>query len=331
MADPWIHKYKAQFGQPESYQKRANPQRTLPISSELAGDTRYEDDQYHNVVSQDVIEVSDHNMTFTIRKTKDVGEGDNITFYNLSENARKRLEATEAGNPLFTLYAGYESDAEVPLIFEGEVIAVTQEWNGNTLITKCTLKTAATNIKEAYTSRSYRAGEKLSTIIKDCFKDVGLAQGVLSLGNAANAVADLTIPKPLVINGTTVDWLRRFGKQNGFKFTIADGVANFFKADEEITGMPAHLISSATNMIGSPNPTSSDTSPQEKQPANKQTLSVMTTLNGAYKIGDLVALESRFYNGSYAIESIEHSGTYEGSDWCSKLELKPAEGWENKK
>ena len=330
MAEQRIHKYKAQFGQPESYHKKRDALRTQPISFELDGDPNAIDDQYHNVTPQDVIEVSEFNMSFTIHKTKDAGQADTITFYNLSKDARKRLEKNEAGNPLFVLYAGYETDNDIPLIFEGEVISVKQHWDGHTQTTQCTLKTAATNIKEAYTSRSYRVGERVENVFRDLFKDMGLAKGVISFGKGVVA-ANGILNKPLIINGATVDWIRKWSKQNGFTFTVHDGIANIFKSDEEIEGVVAYYISSETNMIGSPNIAGTDTAIQEDQPANKQTISVTTTLNGAYKIGDLVEVESREYKGIYAIDSIVHSGTYEGSDWFSRLELKPVNGWERKK
>jgi len=82
MAEQWQQKYLAQFGQPVSYYKNADPTRTLPISFELEGNPESSNEQYHNVIPQDIIETSTHNMTFSIKKTKEVAEGDTTTCYN---------------------------------------------------------------------------------------------------------------------------------------------------------------------------------------------------------------------------------------------------------
>ena len=227
---------------------------------------------------------------------------------------------------MFLLEAGYVTDAEIPVLFQGEVIDVKDSFSGNTRTTQLTLKSGASNIKEAYSVRSYRAGTSVQTIVKDVIKDMKLPEGTVFFNKDGT---DILIDKPVVVNASSMDWVRKFGQRYNLNVWVEDGVANVLpKNFVKKAGEFVHQISSATNMIGSPTLANGETGTQERQAANKQVLNVTTTLNGAYKIGDKVALTSKFFNGVYEIETITHSGRYEGSDWQSTLQIKPVDGWE---
>lgn len=317
MSEQFLHKYRVQFGQPISfYQGVVIPQQ--PQSSDKVS-------AYLNNPKEGV-ELTQHNMSFNITKTKEGASESTATFYNLSDNTRLFLEQYQKKNPLFLLEAGYVTDDEIPVLFQGEVIDVKDSFSGNTRTTQLTLKSGASNIKEAYSVRSYRAGTSVQTIVKDVIKDMKLPEGAVFFNKDGT---DILIDKPVVVNASSMDWVRKFGQRYDLNVWVEDGVANVLpKNFVQKAGEYVHQISSSSNMIGSPTLANGETGTQERQAANKQVLNVTTTLNGSYKIGDKVALTSKFFNGVYEIETITHSGTYEGSDWQSTLQIKPVDGWE---
>lgn len=317
MSEQFLHKYRVQFGQPISfYQGVVIPQQ--PQSSDKVS-------AYLNNPKEGV-ELTQHNMSFNITKTKEGASESTATFYNLSDNTRLFLEQYQKKNPLFLLEAGYVTDDEIPVLFQGEVIDVKDSFSGNTRTTQLTLKSGASNIKEAYSVRSYRAGTSVQTIVKDVIKDMKLPEGTVFFNKDGT---DILIDKPVVVNAASMDWVRKFGQRYDLNVWVEDGVANVLpKNFVQKAGEFVHQISSSSNMIGSPTLANGETGTQERQAANKQVLNVTTTLNGSYKIGDKVALTSKFFNGVYEIETITHSGTYEGSDWQSTLQIKPVDGWE---
>lgn len=317
MPEQFLHKYRVQFGQPISFYQGNI---LLPNATSLSKATGYLNNPREGV------ELTQHNMSFNITKTKEGASESTATFYNLSDNTRLFLEQYQKKNPLFLLEAGYVSDAEIPVLFQGEVIDVKDSFSGNTRTTQLTLKSGASNIKEAYSVRSYRAGTSVQTIVKDVIKDMKLPEGTVFFNKDGT---DILIDKPVVVNASSMDWVRKFGQRYDLNVWVEDGVANVLPKNFTLkAGEFVHQISSSSNMIGSPTLANGETGTQERQAANKQVLNVTTTLNGAYKIGDKIALTSKFFNGVYEIETITHSGTYEGSDWQSTLQVKPVDGWE---
>ena len=79
MSEQFLHKYRVQFGQPISfYQGVVIPQQ--PQSSDKVS-------AYLNNPREGV-ELTQHNMSFNITKTKEGASESTATFYNLSYNTR---------------------------------------------------------------------------------------------------------------------------------------------------------------------------------------------------------------------------------------------------
>lgn len=323
MAEQFNHKYELQFGQPISFygitkDTRVTPLRTTTDSSNL---------QQYASVDNKAIKLVNHNMSFRITKGKDSSTDNEITLYNISDSVRKFLEANNGNKPIILLKAGYETDTELPILFNGEVIAVTDSFNGTTRTTALTVTTGTTSIQEAYTVKSYRKGTTGEDILRDVMQDLKLPEGTIYLPESMK----IGIQKPVVYSGPTIEFLRKYGKDNGFNVWIEDGAVNIFAVDTSSRkAVPAFDISSATNMIGSPSVKTADPSQSQMQAGNRQNVTVTTTLNASYSIGALVKLTSKYHSGVYEIESISHTGTYEGNDWQSSLELKPVSDYETR-
>ena len=328
MSEQWLHKYVLEFGQPVSFYTGQGSNFRAPLSVEAQG--TYDPTKINNYLKDDTsaVRITEHNITFRISKSKEGSKESSLTLYNISDATRKYLEQNQGNKPIIVLYAGYQSDVNLPLIFQGEIISMTERKEGATRITELVLKSGATNMTEAYTVRSYRAGTKFETIINDAINDLKLPKGTLILPKGNNVEA--VLPKAVIVNNPTKDFLKRFCAANGYRFWIEDGCANVSPLQPQADGAVAFLISSSTNMIGSPT-LASETPVMEKQAATRQDIKLKTTLNGAYSIGAKVQVESNYHSGVYEITGIEHTGTYEGNEWFSNLELKPIDGWEKAK
>jgi hypothetical protein len=331
MAEQFLHKYVLEFGQPVSFYSAESPTGVGLLSATTSQTNAI---QYANVKADGAIRLTQHNLTFSIVKGKDSTKETTFSIYNISDNVRKFLEQNNGKKPMLVFRAGYETELDVianpelPILFAGEVIQVTDTFNGTTRKTDITCASGTTAIQEAYSIKSYRAGTKPSDIVRQVMKDLKLPEGTVYFP----ANMEVAIQKPVVYTGPSIEFLRKFGKEQGIKVWIEDGAVNAVPTDI-IAGSytKAFKINSVLNMIGSPSVKTADVSQTENSSGNRQNITVKTTLNGAYSIGAKVVLESKYHNGSYEIESVQHDGTYEGDEWSSTLELKPIDGWEKEK
>lgn len=320
MAEQYNHQYELLFGQPFSFYQG------IPESLVLAGtDSRYIANTYVDSTRANGLKLTEFHIEFDINKSKETGQNSKITVYNISDLTRHFLNAKGNEAPLIILNAGYVSSG-MNLIFQGEIMKVNETFIGHTRKTEILLKSGFRNMTEAFTVRSYRPNTKASDIVRDVVRDLKLPEGTIYYP----ALDGITIQKPQVLNGKSFEILKELAKNIGAKAFIEDGTINILPDNYvQRDGKYVFEISSANgNLIGSPSTKTDTELTQENQAANRENLQVRTTLNGAYQIGNQVALSSKFYTGVYEIETIQHTGSYEGSDWYSVLDIKPVDGWE---
>lgn len=374
MAEQFIHKYELEFGQPISFYSapQANPSTIIPIN------TTPSKEKVASRISSDTnaVKLTQHNISFRILKGKDSSTTNEIVIYNISDNVRKFLEANNGHKPLVILRAGYESDiqfpiaGQLPILFSGEVVNCVDTFNGVTRTTTLTVASGTTAIQEAYSVKSYRKGTTGEQIVRDVIADLKLPEGTIYIPDSMF----VGIQKPVSYTGPSMEFLRKLGKDNGFKVFVEDGAVSVIADDlPDVEFVPSNNalvqqilqngsaeakaktlaiveaerkefrkkyprrpvsvfeISAETNMIGSPSVNTADASQTQNIQGSRQNVTVTTTLNGAYTIGAKVNLRSKYHSGVYEIVSITHSGTYEGTDWQSSLELKPNNDYELEK
>lgn len=318
MAEQFNHKYELLFGQPITFYQNtfiAPAVETDPLSL------------YNYVDSEKVksLKLQEHHIEFEIHKTKESGKQSSITIYNTTDLILHWLESKAGDNPVLILNAGYES-SEMNLLFQGEVIKVRDHFEGPTRKTVVLIQSGTKNLKEAFTTRSYRKGVKVSQIIRDVIGDLKLPEGTVYYRD----LEDIYINKPVVLNGKSIEVLKPILKGIGQKLFVEDGTVSIIPDNYvERDGRFVFDINQ-DNLIGSPSLKSDTETKQENESGNRSSISIKTTLNGAYQIGNLVSLTSRFHNGVYEIETITHRGSYEGSEWSSTLDIKPVDGWERR-
>jgi hypothetical protein len=328
MAEQFIHKYVLEFGQPISFYSADAPVGLPLLSATTSASTAID---RSSLKKDGVVRLSQHNMSFSVAKGKDASQETSISIYNISDDVRLFLEQNNGKKPVIILRAGYETDilsplqSELPILFAGEVIQVVDTFDGHTRKTSLTCASGTTAIQEAYSIKTFKAGTLPKDIMKSVMADLKLPEGTVYFPDTMS----VGINKPVVYTGPSIEFLRKFSKDYSMRVWIEDGTVNTVPTDI-VAGAytKAFVISSDTNMIGSPSVKTSDSGMTEQSKGNRQNVTVTTTLNGAFVIGAKVDLTSKYHSGIYEIESINHQGTYEGSDWNSSLELKPVDGWE---
>ncbi len=328
-AEQFNHKYELEFGQPISFYS-STPETTniVPFRfSERATEDASKINQFMRFnLNNQAVKITQHNISFNIAKGKESSSETKITLYNISDDVRLFLEEYNGSKPFIALKAGYETDKDIPIIFTGEVLFLRESFDGVTRTTELTCTTGTTAITEAYTTKSYRYGTPPRDIIEDVAKDLKLPKGTIFFPEEMN----VGIQKPVVVSGVpTMEFLRKFSKEFNAKAFIEDGTINIVPNNFVMRdGQFVFRISPEINMIGSPTVATDAVESSEKQAGNRQNVTVTTTLNGAYSIGAIVQLDSKYHTGAYEIVSIVHSGEYEGTDWKSTLELKPADSYQ---
>ena len=322
------HKYELRFGQPISFYTESR-EGLFPNEIQVSEQNPLFDINYYlKSLEGKAVLLTEHNISFRIRKSKDVGEESTVTIYNMSDKTRAFLDKWlgSTAEPPLLLKAGYETDSSLPLLFQGNVVSVKEEYNGHTRATTVSLRSGTQAIKEAFTTRSYRAGVRASDVIRDLVTDLRLPRGTLKFADN-----EKSSDKPIVAQGNTVDFLRRFSKANGYNVWIEDGTINVIPQNYAIanTSDKALNVSSAIgNLLGSPAITNTGTEKTENQNGIRQALTIKLTLHGNVKIADKINLTSKYHNGVYGVEGITHNGDYEGNNWTTELEIVPIDGWE---
>lgn len=320
------HKYKLTIGFPAKWKSVYN---TPPVTSDITG----LGDSLSNLANKvsratlvdgtnKAIAITDHDMSFTINFSKDESNPSTITIYNMSPSTRKFLESVSGDKAMIMLEAGYETDSSLPVLFNGEIISISETKQSTSRVTTLTLGSGTLNTKEARTSRSYKTGTPVETIFKDLISDLNISQGIIKLAKIGDSIA-----RPLAHVGSTYTFLKQLSKDFKLKTFIQNNTINILPESMEYDGQYVFEISADTNMIGSPTIASKDEAKTANDSGTRQAVEVVTTLNGAYQVGANVVLDSLYHKGVYTITDLTHDGV-RGSTWQSKLTLTPVDGYE---
>ena len=177
----------------------------------------FEEDKFKGV------RLTQHQITFRIPKGSS-DDGGEIVLYNITDNVRQTLVQYGTNLPTVQLKAGYITQVELPLLFQGEVTKIVETFEGPTRVTRLSVKTGSTNIKEAYTVRTFKAGTSLDTIIRTLIGDMKLAYGTIYLPRSESG--EIVIDKNFLVNGHVYSALKRFEREYGLQIFLDNGTVN---------------------------------------------------------------------------------------------------------
>lgn len=258
------------------------------------------------------VDVSELDVDFTVYKSKKREPNKaTVTVYGLSANTRQRIEGTR---PRVEVYAGYEP-GDPPLLFVGEATraqGVVTEADGVEVITTIEAKDQGDSYQRARINRSFAAGAAVGDVLTVAVDALGIGRGNLSdfvrgleLSNGAT-----TFPEGFVASGAARDVVDSLVRGAGLRWSVQNGVFTVRERGRPVQNR-ATLLKPETGLVGSPT-------------ADERGVVTATCLiQPGLDPGRRVVLESRQFNGGYAVRSVEYSGSTSGSDWYAKLVLEP--------
>jgi len=197
-------------------------------------------------VDQDIPE-DDLHIEFSVLSTdKPEPNSADITIYNLSKQTRNFFSSDHQG---VEVYAGYGE--EIKMIFRGVTTNVSHERAGADWITKIYAYDgldALIDPKNKF-NRSYKKGVKVSTVIKQIIKQLGI--------DAATDLSLLTdrTPYAVVYSGVIKTVLNQIAIDYDLEWSIQRGVLYIYNNDPEsrfFAKQVATVLTANTGMIGSP-------------------------------------------------------------------------------
>lgn len=279
------------------------------------------------------------NIEFEVKKdnSKEPNKG-YVTICNLSDETVSYLDANQRESIAIVFKAGFNGDNK--LVFSGTVEFVQDMWSGVERKTKMILGDATLNLKYAKTSRSYRKGTPVDTVLNDLISDLKLPKGrVLPYGSGE------TLQHAMAFTGNASDNLAVLAKNTNSTFSVQDGAVYWTKEGSRFSQV-IFEISEETGMHDSPTPQNPEPAKRRLAKAaakkHKKTtkphvktsgeikedagLVVTTELNGAILPESTIYLKSVKYTGFYKVLYVNHKGQYQGGDWITEVGLSEARG-----
>lgn len=232
-----------------------------------------------------------------------------ITIRNLNPTHRKQLQ--ELDEPFVRLEAGWADG--IWEVFQGNLRDVTTHRTGTTWETVITSGDGEKVIRNARLALSVGPGASVSQLVKAIVSSMGL---VIEDAAAAH-VEDLAFLKSgatsfgegVALTGPAADALDELLEGTGSEWSIQAGEVRIVPVGKAIAG-PTVLLSSKTNIIGSP------------EPGNKGITEVSCLLHPGIDPGRAVEVRSEHVNGVYRIERVSDEGDTMGADWLHRCDLR---------
>lgn len=254
------------------------------------------------------VEIADLRIQAKIRRSlKKNPDSCNITITNLAASTRHNLETKPL---LVQIEAGYNGLPR--LLFMGDLrfgMSKLEPPNVETL-----LELGDGDCHHAYSrvKKSFGPGTTIRTVLIDTAASMGLT---LPSNILDNPDLDKQYAHGAVAHGPARDKFTQVLNTLGYVWVIQNGKLTVLQ-DNEVSSTSALEINEGQGMIGSPeygSPTRSGKPPH---------INVSSLLYPEILAGSLVKVTSKFKNGFFRVEQVEHDLDTHGRPWTTKCELK---------
>lgn len=238
-----------------------------------------------------------------------------ITAHNLSKATRSEIKK----GMVVIINAGYVGD--LGCIFVGKVSRCVSKQQGTEWITTITAATALDEWLTSEVNKTYAAGSKASSILKDLLNIFGVEIGTFEL------VVDKDYPRGKVCKGKVKDVVREIATLDcKSRFLIRNGTVII---NDPTKGQNmGYLLSSATGLLKATDemedtePVTNQTTIDDGGEAEEQTYTRRCLLNYHLAAADVVTIQERILNGAFLVKAGRHTGNPTG-DWVTEIEVKP--------
>jgi hypothetical protein len=223
-----------------------------------------------------------------------------FTLYNLAENTRRSIFHDRYSNlPIdyrrIQLKAGYESEPNQPVIFQGNVVAAGSYRAGTEWVTKIECFDGGIGVINGQVNITKEAGWDLKSLLKEV---VGTMPSV-HLNSIGNLKAAST--RGISVSGNSWEQVQKL-VGDGYAFIDNEGVNLLSESEYLLVDGAIPIITSDSGMLGAPK-------------RQNLLLDVETLFEPRAAVGQLVELQSleTVNNGFYQIRGVEHRGRISGA------------------
>lgn len=251
------------------------------------------------------------NVTATLTSEPNVSE---IQIYNLSETTRAKF-LKETGLKVW-LYAGYQDDIGLELVYVGDITLVNFKYTAPDVITILQCGDGALALRDLRVSLSYAPGTSAQTAIKDIsnrfnipVRNTGFDASGVTFPNGFSYIGRAKGAMNHVTNICQANWSVQ---KNTIQVLNKNGHNN-----EKVI-----LLSPETGLIGMPEKL-------EDKGFSADTINVIkgwkfvSLLQPKLIPGGRVQIKSQEVNGVFSIETVDHKGDTRGDDWTTTIEVAP--------
>lgn len=260
-------------------------------------------------------------VEFTVKKYIDNRNNLNqATFriYNLSKNSRTFFENTQYAQIVFS--CGYVEAKNLAVIFKGQAVSVSTEYEGGDLVTVITAGESFIQLHNVIESETIAAGKTVADVVRAV---VAKMQNV-SLGSMAGEAILKKLPNGYPIEGTPREVLNALAKDLYIQWRCDKGVLSIrdnggsFKTPD----MQVFSLDRLTGLLGIPSYIDKRVGKVDKDATGLPGVEFVALLNPTVSTADIVQLrsESSQINGEYQIRELEFKGSFRGNTWTMRAE-----------
>jgi hypothetical protein len=259
----------------------------------------------------DDLVINDLHFVFSVERTLRASAGKaDIKIHNLNPDHRGQLE--RLGSVPVVLTAGYEEG--VHQIFKGDIRPCTNTYTQPDWITTIKGADGGRRRRTARTSRSFRPGTTLETVLSALAQDLGLGRGnVAEAARVAQlAGAQTEFIRGAVLDGNAMEQLTALCRSIEYEVSVQNGALQLLPLGRALAGSPLELDSDS-GLIGT----------IEKDSKGK--IKFKTQMIPDLFPGRLVAPQSRTVQGGrYRVTKCTYKGDTRGQEWGVDCEAEPS-------
>ena len=246
-----------------------------------------------------------------------------LKLYNL---APETIEAVSKPDGFCVLYAGYVEDEGEVLMAAGGVVDAYTYREGTERITELSVADGWVELRDTAVSLGFGAGVAAHSIIREIAKQMNLTLAMdetlpnriwrngFSFYGAARRALDK------IVAGAGLEWsVQNQTLQVVQKLQPTKRTAVVLAADSGLIGHPEKIRDGARDKAV---PQNSRRKGRTEQSEPRDGWKVHSLLLPQINPADIVKIESETVNDFFRVETVKHSGSLDGGDWQTELEVK---------
>lgn len=266
-------------------------------------------------------------ITFDIKKdTTSFANQAAISIFNLNDEDREKIknavqknnELEKKGQPVLPLllYAGYSENIGYELMFNGNMTAVIDKYNGTEIETQISSGDGAVPLKNTFINLSFAAGVDVNSIVKQLSDELKM-----DISTASDYLTqNIEFANGYSFTGKAKNCMDKVIKDAGLTWHIEKGQIVIIPENKH-TKDEIILLDKTSGLIGSPEKVI-DSGTNFINPGDYDGWNVKSLLRPEINPGRRIKVEGRLANAVMTVQTIEHKGDSWSGDWFTNIEIR---------